>query len=137
MAISTCRCPGTGTGTSRSSTRRPPGRYAPVIVSVTAPTAPAASPDAVADGPLATRDPHRLRFAEQRVVDELDALHGRVVHVADLVQPGAEAPARPDALVAQPRLDRAEGRVARHRRHRVRHVRRAQPRRQDARPVLL
>src|SRR4051794_10926394 len=108
MATTTWPGPGVGSATSRRSTCRPPGRNTPFTS-------------------FAPRDPDRLRLVEQHVVDELDALHGRVVHVADLVEPGAEPTARPDVLRPEPRLDGAQRRVPGDRGHGVGHVRRAQP----------
>src|SRR3954468_15189592 len=78
-------------------------------------------PDATARLAFAARDPHVLRFRVQHVVHELHPLHRGVVHVADLVQPGPEPSARPDALLAQPRLDRAERLVPADRGHGVTH----------------
>src|SRR5215210_4452282 len=63
-----------------------------------------------------SRDPHRLGISVQRMVHHLDALHGGVVHVADLVEPRAEPASGPDLVLAQPRLDGPEVCVARRRR---------------------
>src|SRR4051812_26222048 len=80
---------------------------------------------------LATWDPDRLGLTVQDMVHELHTLHRGVVHVADLVQPGAEPTAREDVVRAKPRLDRAEAGVPSDRRNRIRHVGRAAPRCRD------
>jgi hypothetical protein len=63
----------------------------PVIISIVVMRD--ASADALSEGRLATGDPDGLGLTGQHVIRELDTLHGRVVHVADLVQPCAEAAA--------------------------------------------
>src|SRR5947208_3533594 len=127
ISTSTWTGPGSGTGTWRSSTRRPPGRKAPSIVAAIRRSSRPISADAVARRAFAARNPHGLGVAEQHLVDELHALHRRVIHVADLVQPRAEAATRPDVVLAQPRLDRPEARITGDGRNGVAHVRGAPP----------
>ena len=74
--------------------------------------------DRASAGPSGSED---FFFAPvEPAVDELDALHERVVLVADLVLPGPEAAAREDALRLEVRVDRVQGSVAVGRRDRVR-----------------
>src|SRR6476619_4837419 len=74
--------------------------------------------DRASAGPSGSED---FFFAPvEPAVDELDALHERVVLVADLVLPGAEPAAREDALRLEVRVDRVERRVPIDRRDRIR-----------------
>src|SRR5277367_15576 len=58
--------------------------------------------------------------AGQNIVDRFDAHHHRVIHVADLIAPGAKASARVNSLIQQSRLQHGQSLVTAERRDRIR-----------------
>lgn len=55
--------------------------------------------------------PRDFSFTEQPLIDQFNALHNRMIHVADLIAPRAEASTTIDAVFAQIRLNHCRQRA--------------------------